>query len=73
MPRERFEPLRVLARAKDDGPVAGDASVALSVSLPVAKPAELQAYVDAVSDPRSPTYRRFLAPDETGPSTRCRG
>ena len=66
MPSERFQPLRVLARAKDEGPPARDATVALSVSLPVARPAELQAYVDAVSDPASPLYRRFLSPEEVG-------
>ncbi len=63
---ERFQPLSVLARARDDGPAARDTTVALSVSLPVAKPAELQAYVDAAGNPASPLYRRFLSPEEVG-------
>lgn len=63
---KRFEPLRVLSRARDIGAPERNDRVAVSVSLEPAKPAELQAFVDRVSDPASPSYRRYLAPEEVG-------
>lgn len=38
----------------------------VSLSLPVANEAGLQSYADAVSDPKSPNYRKFLTPEEIG-------
>ena len=36
------------------------------MSLPFARPEEMQAFVDSVSDPKSPSYRRFLTPEAIG-------
>jgi hypothetical protein len=58
--------LPALARARDVGPEDPDRVLDLSVSLSPARPRELEAFVDAVSDPRSPEYRRFLAPEQVG-------
>src|SRR6185295_4063234 len=55
-----------LSRARDVGAPERSERIAVSVSLEPAKGAELQAFADAVSDPRSPGYRRFLSPEEVG-------
>ena len=61
-----MELLPALQRATDVGPAPADQVLNLTVSMPYAKPAEVQDFVDAVSDPRSPQYRRFLTPEEVG-------
>jgi subtilase family serine protease len=38
----------------------------VSISLPPADAAGLEAFVDSVSDPRSPNYRNFASPEEIG-------
>lgn len=38
----------------------------ISLSLPVANEAGLQSYVDSVSNPKNPNYRKFLTPEEVG-------
>jgi subtilase family serine protease len=38
----------------------------IAVSMPYAKPDEVQAFADSVSDPNSPNYRQFITPEEVG-------
>ena len=38
----------------------------LSVSLPYGDPKGMQAFVDSVSNPKSPNYRHFITPDQVG-------
>ncbi|HVT12211.1 MAG TPA: protease pro-enzyme activation domain-containing protein [Fimbriimonadaceae bacterium] len=38
----------------------------VSVSLPLADEAGLQSYVDSISDPKGPNYRKFLTPEDVG-------
>ncbi len=61
-----MEPLPVLSRATDVGPADPSQSLVVAVSLPFAKPAEMQQFVDDVSNPQSPHYRQFIGPDEIG-------
>jgi subtilase family serine protease len=65
-PVSGMELLPVLQRAQDVGPAPADKHLSLAVSLPFARPAEAQAFVDAVSDPSSPQYRQFLSPEQVG-------
>jgi hypothetical protein len=55
-----------LSRAQDLGPANPGQVLNVAVSLPYAHPAELQAFLDAVSQPSSPEYGHFLTPDEVG-------
>jgi subtilase family serine protease len=61
-----LERLPVLERAKDVGPANANQALTVAVSMPYARPAEVQAFVDAVSNPRSPQYRQFITPEEVG-------
>ena len=61
-----MQPLRALQRATDSGPADPEEILSVAVSLRPARPAALQAFADAVSDPRSPQYRRFLTPEQVG-------
>src|SRR5262249_41456722 len=61
-----MEALPVLQRAQDVGAAAPDQVLDIAVSLPYARPAEAQAFVDDVSNPASPHYRRFISPAEVG-------
>ena len=61
-----MERVDALERATDVGPAPADRTLYLSVSMPYAKPAEMQRFVDSVSDPMSPDYRRFITPEEVG-------
>jgi hypothetical protein len=65
-PVPTMELLPVLQRAKDLGLAPRDEILHLAISFPIGKPAELQAFVDAVSDPRSPSYGQFITPEEVG-------
>lgn len=56
----------VVARSQDLGPTDPDRKLHISVSMPYADPAGMAALVDAVSDPASPMYRKFLTPAEVG-------
>ena len=38
----------------------------VAVSLPYGNPAGMQAFVDSVSNPKSPNYRHYITPDEVG-------
>ncbi len=49
------------------GPVADSTVLAGEVALRPADPGALARFVEAVSDPASPTYRHYLAPGEFGP------
>jgi hypothetical protein len=46
------------------GPVPATDTIDVSVALPVSDPAGLKAFVKAVSDPNSPTYRQYLTPSQ---------
>jgi len=43
------------------GPVPADTKVALAVGLPVTNPAALQTFIQQVSDPHSPLYRKYFS------------
>jgi hypothetical protein len=58
--------LPALKRATDAGPADPAAILHLAISLPYAHPDEMRAFVDAVSDPRSRSYRHFITPEEIG-------
>jgi len=53
-------------RAQDVGPAPAEQVLSIAVSLPYAQPEAMQAFVDAVSDPRSASYRRFITSAEVG-------
>jgi subtilase family serine protease len=61
-----MEPVIGLQRATDVGPANPEEVLSLTVSMPFARPGELQAFVDSVSDPRSRAYRNFITPEEVG-------
>jgi hypothetical protein len=42
------------------GPVPADTIVPLTIGLPVRDPAGLQTFIQQVSDPKSPTFRKYL-------------
>lgn len=48
------------------GTLPGSQVIKFSIGLKPRHPAEMQAYADAVSDPRSPTYRQWLTPAQVG-------
>ncbi len=58
--------LPALQRARDVGPAPADQRLSIAVSLPYAQPEAMQAFVDAVSNPRSAQYRQFITPAEVG-------
>ncbi|HTE06944.1 MAG TPA: protease pro-enzyme activation domain-containing protein, partial [Planctomycetota bacterium] len=61
-----MELLPVLQRATDAGPADPGQPLVVAVSLPFARPSDVQAFADEVSDPDSPRYRQFLTPEEVG-------
>jgi subtilase family serine protease len=56
----------VVARSIDLGQSASDLTLHVAVSLPYRDAAGMQAFVDSVSDPKSPNYRQFITPEEVG-------
>ena len=56
----------VVSRSTDLGPCDPGRVLHIAVSLPYADPDGIQAFVDSVSDPASPSYRQFLTPEEVG-------
>ena len=56
----------VVLRSADLGIANPDLVLHVAVSLPYADPAGMAAFVDSVSDPKSPNYRHFLTPEEVG-------
>ncbi|MBK7643209.1 MAG: S8 family serine peptidase [Planctomycetes bacterium] len=61
-----MELLPALQRATDVGAAPADQILQLAISMPFAQPAQAQAFVDSVSDPKSPSYRQFITPEEVG-------
>ena len=61
-----FEMLSALQRATDVGPTDPNQALSICVNFPFARPQEMQAFVDSVSDPKSPKYRQFITPEEVG-------
>ncbi|HWA84430.1 MAG TPA: protease pro-enzyme activation domain-containing protein, partial [Fimbriimonadaceae bacterium] len=49
-------------------PTPGSEVLYLAVSLYPRYPAELKAFCDSVSDPKSPSYRQFMTPEQVGES-----
>ena len=66
VPIRDMEPLPVLQRAKDVGPANPGETLVIAVSLPIAQPEAMQAFVDDVSNPKSPNYRQFISPEDVG-------
>src|SRR5690242_8754122 len=58
--------LPVLSNSHVTGTAASTDTVYVTVSLKPRYPAELQAFVDSVSNPRSLTYRQWLTPAQVG-------
>src|SRR5215831_12131514 len=61
-----MDPVYGLARATDVGPANPEQMLSLCVSMPYAQPEAMQAFVDSVSNPNSPSYRHFITPEEVG-------
>jgi subtilase family serine protease len=61
-----MERVPALERATDVGPAQASRTLYLSVSMPYARPVEIQRFVDSVSDPKSPSYGKFITPEEVG-------
>ena len=61
-----MERVPALDRATDVGAPQAGRTLHLSISLPYARPAEMQRFVDSVSDPKSPSYGKFITPEEVG-------
>src|SRR4029079_9476918 len=62
----RMERVAALDRATDVGPTQADRKLYLCVALPYAQPEAMERFVESVSDPRSPSYGKFLTPEEVG-------
>jgi hypothetical protein len=58
--------LPVLDRAIDLGPAQRDQILELTVSLRFARLGEIESFLDRISRPDSPDYRRFLTPEQVG-------
>src|SRR5436305_324466 len=56
----------VLPQSHITGTPPANSTVYLTVSLKPRFPAELQAYANSVSNPRSPNYREWLKPAQVG-------
>ena len=56
----------VVARSQDLGPTNPGFRLHLAVSMPYADLAGMEAFVESVSDPASPSYRQFLTPEQIG-------
>jgi hypothetical protein len=61
-----MEVLPVLQRAQDAGPADPARVLHIALSLKPASAGALEAFGEAVSDPSSRDYRRFLTPEEVG-------
>lgn len=48
------------------GKIRADQPLTIAVSLKYRDPQGIERYVDAVSNPKSPTYRHFLTPEQVG-------
>jgi len=55
-----------LAQATKIGHTNPNKTIYVTVGLPYGDPAGMQAYADSVSNPNSPNFRNFLAPEEIG-------
>jgi len=66
VPIAGMELLPAIQRAQDIGPAPAEHVLTLAVSLPYAQPDAMQAFVDALSDPHSAQYRKFITPAEVG-------
>src|SRR5579862_1441019 len=60
--------LKVLSQSTSMGAASPNEVLHLGFALRPRYPDELQAFCDSVSDPKSPTYRRFMTPAEVGES-----
>ncbi|HVT12710.1 MAG TPA: protease pro-enzyme activation domain-containing protein [Fimbriimonadaceae bacterium] len=58
--------LKVLPQSKVIGPASPSEVLHLGFGLQPRFPAELQAFCDSVSNPKSPNYRQFMTPREVG-------
>ena len=56
----------VVGRSIKLGHTNADKLLHVSVSLPYGDPAGMQAFVNGVSDPRSPLYHQFITPEQVG-------
>ena len=65
-PVATMELLPVLERASEVGPVDPNRVLHVSVSLSWGDEDGIQIFNDAVSNPSSPDYRRFISPEEVG-------
>jgi Pro-kumamolisin, activation domain len=61
-----MDPVYGLARATDVGAANPEEMLNLCVSMPYARPDAMQEFVDAVSNPNSPSYRHFITPEQVG-------
>ena len=66
VPIAGMELVSAIQRATDTGAAPADQLLGVTVSLPFAQPEAAQAFVDAVSNPNSPSYRQFITPAEVG-------
>lgn len=66
VPVQGMELLPAVQRGVDLGPVDRSTHLHMAVSLPYRNVAEVEAFVDSVSDPTSPNYRQFITPAEVG-------
>ena len=62
----RMERVSALDRATDVGPAQADRTLYLHVAMPYAQPEAMERFVESVSDPRSPSYGKFITPEEVG-------
>ena len=60
------DPPGQVASAIPIGPKPQADLIHLAVTIKVADPEGLQSFVDSVSNPTSPNYRKFISPDEVG-------
>jgi hypothetical protein len=56
----------VVSRSTRVGHASPSKALHIAVSMPYADPEGMQAFVDSVSDPKSPNYRKFIAPEQVG-------
>ena len=59
-------PPSAISRSIDVGAADAAKTIHLAISLPYRDQAAMEKFVDSVSDPKSPTYRQFLTPEEIG-------
>src|SRR5689334_5225843 len=56
----------VVGRSILVGPTDPNQVLHLSIAMPYADAQGMQAFVDAVSDPKNPLYRQFITPEQVG-------